>query len=40
VEIVPDLVARSRIRGRRAGVADKAKFREQDLFKTDISAPP
>jgi SAM-dependent methyltransferase len=38
VEIVPDLVAQSRANARRAGVADRAEFREQDLFATDLSA--
>lgn len=33
VEIVPDLVQRSR-----AGVAERANFVEQDLFKTDLGA--
>jgi SAM-dependent methyltransferase len=37
VEIVPDLVAKSRDNARRAGVADRAEFREQDLFATDLS---
>jgi SAM-dependent methyltransferase len=37
VEIVPDLVAQSRENARRAGVADRAEFREQDLFATDLS---
>ena len=37
VEIVPDLVQRSLDNARRAGVADRAKFLEQDLFKTDLS---
>ncbi len=37
VEIVPDLVQRSRDAARQAGVADRATFREQDLFKTDLS---
>ncbi|MEO7742552.1 MAG: class I SAM-dependent methyltransferase [Usitatibacter sp.] len=37
VEIVPDLVARSRENARAAGVAGRAFFREQDLFKTDLS---
>ena len=37
VEIVPDLVARSRAAARQAGVADRVEFREQDLFKTDLS---
>ena len=38
VEIVPDLVQRSRTLAERAGVAGRAEFREQDLFKTDLSA--
>ena len=38
VEIVPDLVEKSRENARRAGVADRALFREQDLFKTDLTA--
>lgn len=37
VEIVPRLVEESRENARRAGVADRAEFREQDLFKTDLS---
>ena len=37
VEIVPELVERSRAAAQRAGVADRAHFREQDLFKTDLS---
>ena len=37
VEIVPDLVKRSRDAAARAGVADRTEFREQDLFKTDLS---
>ncbi len=37
VEIVPDLVQRSRDNAARAGVAHKVEFREQDLFKTDLS---
>lgn len=37
VEIVPDLVARSNDNAKLAGVADRAVFREQDLFKTDLS---
>jgi len=37
VEIVPDLVKQSRENAQQAGVADKAEFREQDLFKTDMS---
>jgi tRNA/tmRNA/rRNA uracil-C5-methylase (TrmA/RlmC/RlmD family) len=37
VEIVPDLVAQSRDNARRAGVADRAEFRVQDLFATDLS---
>lgn len=38
VEIVPDLVRRSRESARKAGVAGRAEFREQDIFKTDLSA--
>lgn len=37
VELVPELVQRSREFARRAGVADRAEFREQDLFKTDLT---
>lgn len=37
VEIDPTLVARSKTNARTAGVADKVEFREQDLFKTDLS---
>jgi SAM-dependent methyltransferase len=37
VEIVPTLVERSRDNARRAGVAARAEFREQDLFKTDLA---
>lgn len=37
VEIVPHLVARSRAAAAQAGVAERAEFREQDLFKTDLS---
>ncbi len=37
VEIVPELVTRSRETATRAGVASRAEFREQDLFKTDLS---
>lgn len=36
VEIVPELVERSRRNAARAGVAERAKFVEQDLFKTDL----
>ncbi len=36
-EIVPDLVARSRANAVRAGVSARARFEEQDLFKTDLS---
>ena len=38
VEIVPDLVERSRQAARAAGVADRVRFEVQDLFKTDLSA--
>lgn len=37
VEIVPDLVKQSVQNAARAGVADRAEFREQDLFNTDLS---
>jgi SAM-dependent methyltransferase len=37
VEIVPDLVQQSSRHAREAGVADRVAFREQDLFKTDLS---
>lgn len=37
VEIAPDLVRQSIRNAQDAGVADKVKFLEQDLFKTDIS---
>jgi SAM-dependent methyltransferase len=37
VEIVPDLVRKSRDNARAAGVADKVEFREQDLFVTDLA---
>jgi len=37
VEIVPDLVERSRRNAAQAGVADRATFAVQDLFKTDLS---
>jgi SAM-dependent methyltransferase len=37
VEIVPELVARSRAAAEQAGVAQRAEFREQDLFKTDLA---
>ena len=37
VEIVPDLVAQSRENARRAGVAQRVEFRQQDLFDTDLS---
>jgi SAM-dependent methyltransferase len=37
VEIVPDLVKKSRENARLAGVEARAEFREQDLFKTDLS---
>lgn len=38
VEIVPELVERSQRNALAAGVTDKAEFREQDLFKTDLTA--
>jgi SAM-dependent methyltransferase len=37
VEIVPDLVERSRRNALQAGVAERARFIEQDLFKTELS---
>ena len=37
VEIVPDLVARSRVHAQLAGVTDRATFRTQDLFETDLA---
>ncbi len=37
VEIVPELVRKSRESAKQAGVADRAEFREQDLFATDLS---
>ncbi|MGL6112317.1 MAG: SAM-dependent methyltransferase [Rubrivivax sp.] len=37
VEIVPELVQRSRRNAERAGVAERARFVEQDLFNTDLS---
>ena len=36
VEIVPDLVEQSRRNAEIAGVADRAEFRVQDLFQTDL----
>ncbi len=36
VEIVPDLVRRSREAARIAGVHERVEFREQDLFATDL----
>jgi SAM-dependent methyltransferase len=38
VEIVPELVQRSRTFARAAGVEARARFVEQDLFTTDLSA--
>jgi SAM-dependent methyltransferase len=37
VEIVPDLVDKSRKSAQDAGVADKVRFEVQDLFKTDLA---
>ena len=37
VEIVPELVDKSRDNARRAGVAERTEFRVQDLFATDLS---
>ena len=36
VEIVPELVRKSRELARAAGVAERVEFREQDLFATDL----
>ena len=38
VEIVPELVRKSRELARAAGVKERAEFREQDLFATDLAA--
>ncbi len=37
VEIDPRLVELSRVEAKRAGVADRAEFRDQDFFATDLS---
>jgi hypothetical protein len=37
VELVPDLVKRSKENALKAGVTERAEFREQDLFETDLS---
>lgn len=37
VEIDPNLIERSRRTAQEAGVADKARFENQDLFKTDLA---
>ena len=37
VEIVPDLVKKSRESAAAAGVGSRVEFREEDLFKTDLS---
>jgi SAM-dependent methyltransferase len=37
VDLSPDLVEQSRDNARRAGVADRAEFRVQDLFETDLA---
>ena len=37
VELVPELVRRSREHAAAAGVAERAEFREQDLFQTDLA---
>ena len=37
VEIVPELVDKSRDNARRAGVAERVEFRVEDLFTTDLS---
>jgi SAM-dependent methyltransferase len=38
VELSPQLVELSRANAQKAGVAERAQFRVQDLFKTDLSA--
>lgn len=38
VELVPELVARSRENAKRAGVAARAQFKAQDIFDTDLSS--
>jgi SAM-dependent methyltransferase len=38
VEIVPDLVLRSRENAKKAGVAERVEFREQDLFDPKLDA--
>jgi SAM-dependent methyltransferase len=37
VEIVPELVAQSRINAQKAGVAERTEFRVQDLFTLDLA---
>jgi SAM-dependent methyltransferase len=37
VEIVPDLVARSQASAREAGVSDRVKFHQKDLFSMDLA---
>jgi hypothetical protein len=37
VEIVPELVQKSRDHARTAGVAERVEFRQQDLFETDLA---
>ena len=37
VELVPELVAKSRVNARAAGVADRTEFREQDLFTLELA---
>jgi tRNA A58 N-methylase Trm61 len=37
IEIVPELVKKSRENAKQAGVAERAEFREQDLFEADLS---
>jgi hypothetical protein len=37
IEINPELVVKSRENARNAGVGERVAFREQDLFKTDLS---
>ncbi len=37
IDLNPDRIAEARENARKAGVADKVTFRQEDLFKTDIS---
>ncbi len=37
IELDPELVKLSRVNAEKAGVADRASFREEDIFKTDLT---